>query len=179
VPKPASIVDIGCGTGVAGAAWALEMEPKPRVIGIDRNPWVLQECKWTYHTLGIDGTVRSQDVARVRVPPGAAVIAAFTMNELDSQARVRFHEEFLRIAAHGMPVLIVEPIARRLTAWWDDWARDWTDAGGRHDEWRFQLELPERLALMDKAAGLNHRELTARSLWIPGSSHSDASSFVK
>jgi hypothetical protein len=27
--------------------------------------------------------------------------------------------------------------------------------------------LPESLALMDKAAGLDHRELTGRSLWIP------------
>jgi hypothetical protein len=26
--------------------------------------------------------------------------------------------------------------------------------------------LPEKLALMDKAAGLDHRELTGRSLWI-------------
>src|SRR4051794_32183055 len=34
---PDTIVDVGCGTGIAGAAWALECEPAPKVIGIDRN----------------------------------------------------------------------------------------------------------------------------------------------
>src|SRR5262245_54426641 len=34
-----SLLDLGCGTGVAAAAWASEMHPAPRVIGIDRNPW--------------------------------------------------------------------------------------------------------------------------------------------
>jgi len=63
---------------------------------------------------------------------------------------------------------VIEPIARRLMSWWDEWARDWKKAGGREDEWRFAVELPERLALMDKAAGLDHRELTGRSLWLPG-----------
>jgi hypothetical protein len=27
--------------------------------------------------------------------------------------------------------------------------------------------LPDTLALMDKAAGLDHRELTGRSMWMP------------
>ena len=67
---------------------------------------------------------------------------------------------------------VIEPIARRLTSWWDEWAREWKAAGGREDEWRFAVELPDRLALMDKAAGLDHRELTGRSLWLPGNSGS-------
>jgi hypothetical protein len=44
---------------------------------------------------------------------------------------------------------------------------EWRRIGGRADEWRFRVELPERLALMDRAAGLDHRELTGRSLWLP------------
>ena len=39
-------------------------------------------------------------------------------------------------------------------------------AGGRADTWRFKAVLPERMRLMDKAAGLHHQELTARSLWL-------------
>ena len=42
------------------------------------------------------------------------------------------------------------------------------EAGGRADRWRFTAELPERLRLLDRAAGLDHRELTARSLYLPG-----------
>jgi len=63
---------------------------------------------------------------------------------------------------------VIEPIAKKLSPLWDDWARDFIGAGGRSDEWRFNVVLPERLALMDKAAGLDHRELTGRSLWLPG-----------
>jgi hypothetical protein len=38
--------------------------------------------------------------------------------------------------------------------------------GGREDTWRFPVTLPEPLALLDRAAGLDHRELTGRSLWL-------------
>ena len=41
-------------------------------------------------------------------------------------------------------------------------------AGGREDEWRRSLPLPERLRLLDKAAGLDHREIKARSLHLAG-----------
>jgi len=166
IPRGCSIVDLGCGTGVAGAAWALESHPKSKIIGVDRSPWVLEESKWTYKTLGLNGTVRPANVAEFHLPAKAAVIAAYTINELDDSARSRFHDEFIKIAERGAPVLVIEPIARRLTPWWNEWDRDWGKAGGREDEWRFRIDLPERLALMDRAAGLDHRELTARSLWL-------------
>jgi len=167
LPKNGTILDLGCGTGVAGAAWARHFEIPPKVIGVDRSSWTLEECKWTYQELGIPGVVRNADIRSVRVPASAAVIAAFTINELDSSSRDRFHDEFLRNARSGAPVLIVEPIARRAASWWADWEKDWKKAGGRSDEWRFRVRLPERLALMDHAAGLDHRELTGRSLWLP------------
>ena len=167
VPANAAVLDLGCGTGVAGAAWALETEPCPKVIGVDRNSWTLQECKWTYLQLGVRGVVKSADMNTIRIPARTAVIAAFTINELDPASRGRFQHDFIKTAQSGAPVLILEPIARRLTAWWDDWARDWKTVGGREDEWRFRVDLPERLALMDRAAGLDHRELTGRSLWLP------------
>ena len=94
-----------------------------------------------------------------------AIVAAFVLNELSDEARERWRNVFLRSAS---PVLIVEPIAKKLSPWWDEWADTFIAAGGRSDEWRFPAELPERLALMDKAAGLNHRELTGRSLYLKG-----------
>jgi len=168
IPTGVGILDIGCGTGVAGAAWAKSQSPSAKVTGIDRNSWALQECKWTYQQLGIRGVVKAMDIEAVRIPSGTAVIAAFTMNEVSPAARERFQNEFIRVAKSGAPVLIIEPIARRVASWWDDWAVRWTAAGGRSDEWRFRVELPERLALMDRAAGLDHRELKGRSLWLPG-----------
>jgi hypothetical protein len=134
---------------------------------VDRSHWVLQECLWTYQQFGLHGTIRSADIGSIRIPMNTAVMAAFTMNELDNASRERFRRNFIKTARSGAPVLIIEPIARRLTSWWDDWAHEWMALGGRHDEWRFRPDLPEALALMDKAAGLDHRELTGRSLWLP------------
>lgn len=167
LPKGIAILDFGCGTGVAGAAWAMQSDPRPKVTGIDRNSWALQECKWTYQQLRIPGITKSVDLSAVRIPAATAVVAAFTMNELHAPLRDGFRAEFMRTARSGAPVLIVEPIARRVASWWDAWAEEWRRAGGRADEWRFHVELPDRLALMDRAAGLNHRELTGRSLWLP------------
>ena len=168
VPAGMSLIDLGCGTGTAGAAWAMERDPRPKLIGVDRNPWALDECRWTYRQLGIRGVARASDIDSIRIPSRTAVIAAFTMNELDPATRQRFRKDLLAAALNGAPVLVIEPIARRLTLWWDDWAREWKAAGGREDEWRFRVDLPKKLALMDKAAGLDHRELTGRSLWLPG-----------
>jgi methyltransferase family protein len=168
LPGDSRILDVGCGTGVAGCAWAVASEPPARVTGMDRNSWALRECRWNYDRFRIDGTLKATDISHVRIPSNTAVIAAFAVNELDPVSRDRLLRDLLKTAENGSPVLIVEPIARRSTPWWDDWSREWLGAGGRDDEWRFPIDLPERLALMDKAAGLNHRELTGRSLWLPG-----------
>jgi hypothetical protein len=51
----------------------------------------------------------------------------------------------------------------------EGWRAAFEAEGGRSDAWRFPAELPETLARLDHAAGLDHRELTARSLWLPAS----------
>src|ERR1051326_2786171 len=53
IPSGLNLVDLGCGTGSAGAAWARESDPAPKVLAVDRNSWALQECKWTFQQLGI------------------------------------------------------------------------------------------------------------------------------
>jgi hypothetical protein len=65
-------------------------------------------------------------------------------------------------------VLIVEPIARAVAPWWGEWSRRVTSLGGRADEWRFRIPLPAVVAKLDRAAGLDHREITARTLWLRG-----------
>jgi hypothetical protein len=67
-------------------------------------------------------------------------------------------------------VLIVEPIARRQARWWEEWREAVLAAGGRADEWRFGVERPAFVAELDRASGLNHRELSGRSLFLRGSS---------
>jgi hypothetical protein len=163
---PASIIDIGCGTGAAGAAWALEAGSAP-VLGIDRHPWAVAEARWTYKQLRLSGQARTGDVARLpSVRPRTGVIAAYVLNELAPPVRERVEETLIAAATRGASVLVLEPIARSFTPWWDGTAGRFEAAGGRADEWRFAVDLPPMLRLFDKAAGLNHQELTARSLFL-------------
>jgi hypothetical protein len=62
---------------------------------------------------------------------------------------------------------VVEPLARGVSPWWDEWAAAFLARGGRADEWRFPAALPPTLKLLDRAAGLDHAQLTARSLFLP------------
>jgi hypothetical protein len=61
-------------------------------------------------------------------------------------------------------VLVIEPIARTITPWWDATARRVEAAGGRADEWRFAVDLPPLVLKFAQAAGLGHREVRIRTL---------------
>jgi SAM-dependent methyltransferase len=164
-----AILDLGCGTGAAGAAWALASGGSAVVTGIDRHPWAVGEARWTYGQLGLSGHARQGDLTRAPLPARrSAIVAAYALNELPEDARARVEPRLLDAAAAGARVLILEPIARGVTPWWDATAQRVIDAGGRADEWRIPIELPPLLRLFDRAAGLNHRELKLRSLYLPG-----------
>jgi hypothetical protein len=162
-----TIVDLGCGTGVAGAAWAGACRAAPSIIGIDRHPWALGEAMRTYRALGLSGRTRKGDITVATPPAGrAAFIAAFAMNELTDGARDALMTRVVERTDRGDRLLIVEPLAGFVSPWWSRWRQRVEDAGGRADEWRFHADLPPIVAKLDRAAGLNHRELTGRSLWL-------------
>jgi hypothetical protein len=164
---PKRLLDLGCGTGVAGAAWALETGGRASLEGVDRSAWAVQEARWTYGQLGLHGSAGRGDAASCPLPgPPAGVITAFTVNELADEAREALLARLLGAGRTGVRILVVEPIARRSLPWWSEWSRAFVAAGGRDDEWRFPLVLPDRLRLLGKAAGLDARELTGRSLWL-------------
>ena len=163
------LVDLGCGTGAAGAGWAAGIRTPPTIVGIDRHPWALGEAAETYRAFGFPARTRRGDVAGIQLPRSpAALLAAFTVNELAGDARNRLLHRLIARAADGDRVLIVEPLAGFVAPWWNDWRQAFQAAGGRDDEWRFRVELPAIVAKLDRAAGLNHRELKARSLWLSG-----------
>ncbi len=164
---PERIVDLGCGTGACGAAWALEHDPedRPPILGIDRSPWAVEEARWTYRSLGLDGTARALDLERARLGV-EGVLLAFTVNEISHDARSRLLPRLMDRSGPGARILVVEPIARAVAPWWGEWRTAFVSAGGRADEWRFRVDLPPFLRRLDEAAGLDHRELTGRSLWL-------------
>ncbi len=164
------LVDLGCGTGVAGAAWALECAVPPRIVGVDFHPWALAEARWTYRVLGLQARTVRAPAERAPLPGRAAgVIAAFALNELPDRARELLRARLLRAAARGARVLVVEPIAKRLVPWWPSWEEAFRQAGGRADAWKFPVELPATLGRLRHAAGLERGELRARTLYVPGS----------
>lgn len=162
-----AIVDLGCGTGASGAAWARTCTAPPEaLIGVDRHPWAAREARETYRAFGLGGRVHVGDFVRARLPERSALVAAFAVNELASSSRDRFLPRVLAHAAGGGRLLVVEPLSGRVAPWWDGWRRAVEAAGGRADTWRVPVSLPPTVQKLDEAAGLDHRELTARTLFI-------------
>jgi hypothetical protein len=169
----AEIVDLGCGTGAAGAAWAVEAAAR-RVTGFDRHPWTVKEAVTTYRAFGLQGTAHRRDIgsavpmARVpyRVSQSTGMLVAYAANELTDAGRGVLLADLLTARERGARVLVVEPIAKRALPWWPRWASAVVDAGGRQDEWRFPADLPPTQRTLARAAGLDPRELTARSLFL-------------
>lgn len=168
-PPLERIVDLGCGTLAAGAAWALEEGGRPELLGVDRSGWAVAEARLALRALGLRGRALRGDLARTDLPGrGGGVVAAFSADEIGEEARKALLQRLVHAASRGARVLVVEPLALRANPWWRAWSRRFVRAGGREDEWRVGAELPERLALLHRAPGLTRPELSARSLWLPG-----------
>jgi SAM-dependent methyltransferase len=160
------IVDLGCGTGAAGAAWALDAGS--RVIrGYDRHPWAVDQANATYRHFRLNGHASRGDMTKTRLNADntTGILLAYSANELTPDDREQVLEDLLAAQRAGGRVLVIEPISRRTTPWWAEWQRVFEHAGGRADEWRFATDLPPTQYALARAAGLNPRELTARSLW--------------
>ncbi len=173
-PAPREVLDLGCGTGVAGAAWSLAAGGRPVVTGIDRSPWAVSEARFTLRTLGLRGRVRQADLTRVHPRAGdIAVVAAFSVDELAAPQRAALLSRLADACARGARLLVVEPISRRASPWWSAWAAALraaspTEAAFREDEWSFPAALPDLVARLDHAAGLDHSALRGRSLYVSG-----------
>ncbi len=161
------VVDLGCGTGVAGAALATLTTPASRVIGIDTHPWTLEEARFTYRALGLNAEVRRGFAGRTRIPEHATlVVGAFVVNELKQGERDDVLRELRAAIARGTAVLIVEPISLRISPWWEEWAAAFLQLGGRADEWKIRIDLPPIVKRLAKASSLRPDALTARSLFV-------------
>jgi hypothetical protein len=160
------IVDLGCGTGAAGAAWALASNAKPSIAGMDRSAWAVQEANWTYRHFAVRGRAATGDITRTpwRANQRSAILLAYAVNELPPDRRALLLDRIIDRSRAGAAVLIVEPIARRGADWWDEWRAALTAEGARGDEWRFTTSLPPLLGSIAKGAGLDPRELTARTI---------------
>jgi ubiquinone/menaquinone biosynthesis C-methylase UbiE len=182
-PAPGVVVDLGCGTGVAGAAIAEHLRgirqddrSDLRVLGIDTHPWALDEARFTYKAFGLRHDVRRGHAGSTRFPGDTSiVVAAFVVNELNDKDRAALLEHFTLQNQIGSRepgtgkrhrVLVVEPISQRISPWWDQWAAEFARMGGRSDVWKARVEMPPIVKRLAKASGLRPEMLTARSLFV-------------
>ena len=166
--RPDRILDLGCGIAVAGAAWSGLYTDRPPVLGVDMSEWLLAEARRTYRALGVPGRTLCARIERLPWPrTRVALVAAFALNELHEAARAQLFAKVLQYARAGRGTLVLEPLAKRTTPWWSDWARSVTEWGGRADEWHFDGALPEPVARLGRSAGLDPGKLGARTLWLP------------
>lgn len=164
-----TIMDLGCGTGVGGAAWAIESGGAPALAGIDRHPWAVREAEWAWRALGLRGRASVGDATKTRLPRGPlAILAAFAVNEWPAPARDEMLDRLRDAVTHGHALLVIEPLAGGVAPWWREWVAVFTPAGGRADEWRLRTPLPDIVSRLDRAVGLDHREITGQSIYVPG-----------
>ena len=174
------IMDLGCGTGASSAGWALACPDRPEIAGVDRQSWSLDEAAWNWRTLGLRGRRQRGDLVRAaadlarlssgrRAAGRTAVLAAWSVNELDERARAALLPVLLALADQRHDVLVIEPLAGAATPWWPAWQRAWLDRGGRADAWKFHASLPAVLADLSEAAGFRRESLTAKTLWLAAS----------
>jgi hypothetical protein len=166
-PPPSRIIDLGCGLMAGGGAWAHASGSQSKLVGIDQSAWAVSEARDHLKHLGLRGKLLHQRIDKAPMPTrGEALVAAFAVNELSDDLRGRLLRRLLESTHRDASVLIIEPIARRANRWWMEWSGVFDARGGRTDEWRFPVELPSFVAELDRASGLNHRELSGRSIFF-------------
>jgi SAM-dependent methyltransferase len=166
---PSQIVDLGCGTGAAGAASACALGGGARLTGLDRSGWALGEARRTWTAFGLRGRTR-----RTRLPAGLPrlgtgqlVVMGWMVNELERDERESLLGEIERGIERGSRLLVLEPLSGRVSPWWEAVAERLAGRGIGSHQLRARRPLPEFVARMDRAAGLDHRELGARVLAGP------------
>lgn len=174
---PLQLIDLGCGTGAAGAAWARHAGPGTSVLGVDLHPWALEESRATWRDFGIAGQTRrgpaaaaaaawTREASRGDRVRATGLMLSYVVNELGADERAALLATLLEAARHGARVFVMEPLSRKTSPWWQDWARAVTGAGGRADEWRLSLDLPPTTLALGRSAGLDATEATGRTLWL-------------
>jgi SAM-dependent methyltransferase len=169
------VVDLGCGTGASGAAAALALAADgraARVLGVDRSGFALGEARRTLAALGVRGSLRRGALPAALPPLGAGDVAlsAWCANELSDAERDALLDALVRGAERGAAVVVVEPLATGAAPWWPRFVGALGPLGGSAREARVRIPLPPFLARLDRAAGLDHRELGARLLCVPPAS---------
>lgn len=167
--RPPSLLDLGCGTGVCGAAWSMESAIGVSIVGADRSSFALHEARWTYQALRLKGeTSRSilQTLESARPPDG--IVIGWTLNELEEPVREAIAQHILPWVTRGSRLLVIEPVSKRVAPWWDEWTARFPKDRCVVAERRLRLDLPQQLSLLGRAAGLGVDATAVKALVARG-----------
>lgn len=174
-----ALVDLGCGTGVCGAAWARAAlltthGTAPTITGVDANAWAIDEARWNWRTLGVRGHAIRGDLlttARGLLRQSHAalattgLIAGWTINELAKTDRDQLLDVLDRLLERGATVVVLEPLARGVTPWWDEWAVRLAPRNVREGDVKAEVDLPAPLDSYSDSAGFRQKELGVRVMY--------------
>jgi hypothetical protein len=166
-----TLVDLGCGTGVCSAAWALTHEQPPAITGVDASAWAIEEARWNWRALGLRGRAVRGDLfgtasSLLRQPDatlaGTGIIAGWALNELVKAERERLLDVIDSLVDRGVTLVILEPLARGVTPWWEEWTARLARHGVRDYDFKADVDLPAPLDSFSDAAGFRKKEIGAR-----------------
>lgn len=164
LPSGAKILDLGCGNGICGAVWA-RLTPNPGPVhGIERQKWAVTATRQTYRQMGLKGLATTGCFLKSKWPKADAILAAWALNELNTSEREKVRSRMLLHQNQGGYLFVLEPISRAISPWWEKWGQPLLDQGANRGELKLNLSLPPLLAKLDKAAGMNHRQVKVRYL---------------
>ena len=102
----------------------------------------------------------------IRRPEG--IVIGWTLNELDDAKRALVAERLAHWVAKGSRLLVIEPVSKRVTPWWDEWVQKLPSAHCSVFEKRLRLDLPPKIALLARSAGLGAEGTVVRVLAARG-----------
>ncbi|MFQ5698016.1 MAG: methyltransferase domain-containing protein [Myxococcota bacterium] len=163
---PDRILDLGCGTGAAGAAAARSLAPRAAVLGLDASAWALGEARHTYRAFGIAGRTRRGRVPQALPKPrrGDWWVAGWIVNELSRADREELLATIHGALDLGVSLLVLEPLSLRTSPWWPQWRAALEPHGARERLVRTPIARPDWIEALDRATRLDHRTLGARVL---------------
>jgi SAM-dependent methyltransferase len=163
------VVDLGCGTGAAGAAAASACAETPEVLGVDRSGWALGEARRTYAAFGLPARILRRRLPGGLPRPRASdlCVLGWCLNELGEGDREALLGELAGAHSQGARILVLEPLAGAAVPWWEEARRELGGSRAWVAEVKRAIQRPAQLADLDRAAGLDHRVIGARALFAP------------
>ena len=162
------LFDLGAGTGASGAATARALGIAD-VTAIDRSGFALTEARRTYAAFGLLARTLRGRIPDVlpRAQEGDVWVLGWSANEMAEAEREALLERIGRAIGFGARLVLFEPLAGASVPWWRTWREALEPLGVADFECKTPVALPEWIARLDKASGLDHRVLGARLLAGP------------